>query len=164
MHKYGLTYVFILLAIIVAAFLMCNRYENPSSRKGSEKATEAQVQKNKPTTYASKNIAALTSEAVVVPYVKQNRKLPNYYITKKEAREKGWNPAEGNLCKVLPERAIGGDVFSNREKLLPAEGGRKWFEADLNYNCGNRNADRLLYSNDGLVYVTYDHYKTFKQR
>ncbi|MCH5717378.1 ribonuclease domain-containing protein [Niabella hibiscisoli] len=65
---------------------------------------------------------------------------------------------------MLPGRAIGGDVFSNREGGLPSAEKRKWFEADLNYKCGRRNADRLLYSNDGLVYVTYDHYKTFQQK
>ncbi|MCH5683635.1 hypothetical protein LWM68_04755 [Niabella sp. W65] len=47
---------------------------------------------------------------------------------------------------------------------MPAAEKRKWFEADLNYKCGRRNADRLLYSSDGLIYVTYDHYKTFQQK
>ena len=40
---------------------------------------------------------------------------------------------------------------------------RRWYEVDVNYNCGNRGADRILFSNDGLVYVTYDHYKTFQE-
>lgn len=109
-------------------------------------------------------IDSLTREAIVVPYVKKHRQLPACYITKAEAREKGWDAASGNLCDVLPGRAIGGDVFGNREGGLPAAEKRKWFEADLNYKCGRRNADRLLYSSDGLIYVTYDHYKTFEQR
>lgn len=108
-------------------------------------------------------IDELTKEAVVVPYVKEHQKLPDYYITKSEARRLGWIASEGNLCNVLPGKAIGGDVFTNREGSLPA-GKRKWFEADLNYNCGRRNADRLLFSSDGLIYITYDHYKTFQQR
>ena len=110
------------------------------------------------------SIDQLTREEVVVPYVKKHRQLPGYYIKKSEAREKGWEAAKGNLCDVLPGKAIGGDVFSNREGSLPAAEKRKWFEADLNYKCGRRNADRLLYSSDGLIYVTYDHYKTFQRK
>lgn len=110
------------------------------------------------------SIDKLTREEVVVLYVKKHQQLPEYYIKKSEAREKGWDAAAGNLCDVLPGRAIGGDVFSNREGGLPAAEKRKWFEADLNYKCGRRNADRLVYSNDGLIYVTYDHYKTFQQK
>lgn len=110
------------------------------------------------------NIDKLTSEEVVVPYVKKHQKLPGCYITKNEARKQGWIAAEGNLCEVLPGKAIGGDVFSNREGSLPFSGNRKWYEADLNYKCGRRNADRLLYSSDGLIYVTRDHYKTFEEQ
>lgn len=113
---------------------------------------------------ATKRIDELTSEKVVVPYVNKNHKLPDYYIKKSEARKQGWIASEGNLCDVLPGKAIGGDVFSNREGNLPKSDKRKWFEADLNYNCGRRNADRLVFSNDGLIYVTYDHYKTFQQK
>lgn len=109
-------------------------------------------------------IDSLTREEVVVPYVKKHQQLPAYYIKKGEARDKGWEPAAGNLCDVLPGRAIGGDIFSNREGGLPTAEKRKWFEADLNYKCGRRNADRLLYSTDGLIFVTYDHYKTFQQK
>ena len=66
-----------------------------------------------------------------------------------------------NLCAVLPGKAIGGDRFSNREGQLPSAGGRVWREADINYQCGRRGADRLLYSSDGLIFVTRDHYKNF---
>lgn len=111
-----------------------------------------------------RSVDQLTREDVVVPYVKKHQRLPEYYIKKGEAREKGWEPAAGNLCDVLPGRAIGGDLFSNREGGLPSAEKRKWFEADLNYKCGRRNADRLLYSSDGLLYVTHDHYKTFEQQ
>jgi ribonuclease len=111
-----------------------------------------------------KDIDELTKEAVVVPYVKQFHRLPRCYITKKYARKRGWDPAKGNLCEVLPGRAIGGDRFTNREGRLPEKPRRKWYEADLNYNCAHRNADRLLFSNDGLVFVTKDHYKTFAQQ
>lgn len=106
----------------------------------------------------------LTSEKVVVAYLKEYQKLPDYYITKAKARSQGWVASKGNLCEVLPGRAIGGDNFGNREKKLPSKSGRKWFEADLNYNCNQRNADRVVFSNDGLIYVTFDHYNSFQKR
>jgi guanyl-specific ribonuclease Sa len=59
--------------------------------------------------------------------------------------------------------SIGGDVFGNREGMLPKSDGRKWFECDINYSGGYRGAERIVYSNDGLIYYTNDHYKTFKQ-
>ncbi|MDQ1225796.1 guanyl-specific ribonuclease Sa [Pantoea ananatis] len=69
---------------------------------------------------------------------------------------------KGDLCEVLPGRAIGGDRFSNRERKLPERADRQWFEADVNYRCGHREADRLVYSSDGLVFLSTDHYRTFK--
>ena len=111
-----------------------------------------------------KKIDKLTREEVVVHFVKANGRLPDYYIKKEEARRRGWNAAAGNLCEVLPGRAIGGDLFTNRQKLLPVKAGRRWFEGDLNYACGRRNANRILYSSDGEIFVTYDHYKTVVKR
>ena len=81
--------------------------------------------------------------------------MPDSYITKKEARNLGWDPKLGNLGDIAPGKSIGGDVFKNRENKLPAKDGRVWFEADINYSGEFRNQDRVIYSNDGLVYVTY---------
>lgn len=109
-------------------------------------------------------IDQLTAENVVVAFVKKNGFLPAYYIKKNAARQRGWIASEGNLCKVLPGKAIGGDVFTNRQKILPSKNNRIWYEADLNYNCGRRNADRILFSSDKLIFVTKDHYKTFEEK
>ena len=114
--------------------------------------------------YKDKSIDDLTEEKLVIDYLKKHHKLPHYYIIKKEAKKQGWEPSSGNLCDVLPGRAIGGDKFSNREKKLPSRNGRIYYEADVNYDCGHRDADRLVYSNDGLIFLTHDHYKTFEQR
>ncbi|WP_186369929.1 ribonuclease [Yersinia bercovieri] len=107
------------------------------------------------------SIEQLTQPKPVAKYLQAHHRLPDFYITKQQAREKGWDPKEGNLCQVLPGRAIGGDRFSNRERQLPQAKGRNWHEADVNYRCGHRGSDRLLYSNDGLIYLTQDHYKHF---
>ncbi len=143
---------YIILVLVAAGAFLFFKDQPPAG--GDAVANDSTVQ----------SIDQLTREDVVVPYVKKHQKLPGYYIKKSEAREKGWKAAAGNLCDVLPGKAIGGDVFSNREGSLPAAEKRKWFEADLNYKCGRRNADRLLYSSDGLIYVTHDHYKTFQQK
>lgn len=108
------------------------------------------------------NIRSLTDENTVVPYVKEHHRLPPCYITKREARQNGWNPSEGNLCDVLPGRAIGGDYFSNRERRLPQN--NRYYEADVNYDCGHRDADRLIFTKDGDVWITYDHYRTFTKK
>jgi len=64
-------------------------------------------------------IEELTEESVVINYIKKHHKLPGYYLTKSEAKQKGWVPAKGNLCEVLPGKAIGGDHFGERGRKLP---------------------------------------------
>jgi len=118
--------------------------------------------KNNNTNPASQPIDQLTEEKTVINYVKQNHRLPEYYITKNEARKLGWNASKGNLCDVLPGKAIGGDKFGNREKKLPQ--GEKYYEADVNYSCGNRNADRIIFTENGDVYLTKNHYKSFEKQ
>lgn len=88
--------------------------------------------------------------------------LPDNYITKNEAKELGWVSREGNLWEVAPGKSIGGDYFGNREGHLPEKKGRKYYECDVDYYGGYRGDDRIIYSNDGLVYYTGDHYNTFE--
>ncbi len=94
-------------------------------------------------------------------WVMYRQQLPPYYVTKEEARKKGWVPDEGNLADVIPEFSVGGNVYHNKEDRLPRKNGRVWYEADINYIEGYRGHERMLYSNDGLIFVTYDHYQTF---
>lgn len=96
-------------------------------------------------------------------YIYTYNKLPDNYITKSEAKEMGWDSQKGNLWDVAEGYVIGGDKFGNREKLLPVEEGRKYYEADVNYQGGYRGAERLVYSNDGLIFYTKDHYDSFEQ-
>ena len=93
----------------------------------------------------------------------QHGTLPGHYVTKDDAKLAGWIKKEGNLREVLPGASIGGDSYKNKDGKLPSSPRRLWFEADMNYLGGFRStpAHRVLYSNDGLVFVTYDHYKTF---
>ena len=104
----------------------------------------------------------LTSFESVASYIKAHQQLPDNFITKAEARKLGWDPQGGNLHDVAPGKSIGGDVFQNREKKLPYKKGRIWYEADIHYTSGHRGKDRILFSNDGLIYKTEDHYETFE--
>lgn len=87
--------------------------------------------------------------------------LPNYYITKWEAKRNGWDTKLGNLSEACPNKMIGGDIFFNSKEKLPHAQNRVWYEADIDYLEGYRNTSRILYSNDGLIFVSYDHYQTF---
>ncbi len=89
--------------------------------------------------------------------------LPDNFITKNEARDLGWDSQAGNLDEVAPGMSIGGDTFGNREGLLPKADGRKYYECDVNYEGGYRGEERIVYSNDGLIFYTDDHYKSFEQ-
>lgn len=87
--------------------------------------------------------------------------LPDYYLTKEEAEAIGWIRRKGNLNKVAQGKMIGGDRYFNKNGHLPSDLGRTWFEADIEYETSYRGDNRILYSNDGLIFVTYDHYLTY---
>ena len=92
--------------------------------------------------------------------IKYNRNLPNYYVTQKRAKECGWKQKK-SPSNFIPGKMIGGDIYDNDDNRLPDGDGRIWYEADINYRKGHRNGQRIVWSNDGLVFASYDHYKTF---
>lgn len=104
-----------------------------------------------------------TQKDEVALYLHLYEHLPDNYITKKEAKALGWDSSAGNLWEVAPGKSIGGDHFGNYEELLPEEDGRDYFECDIDYEGGYRNAKRIIYSDDGLIFYTEDHYQTFEQ-
>lgn len=103
-----------------------------------------------------------SSKEEVAEYIHLFEHLPDNYITKGEAKKLGWVSSKGNLWDVAPGKSIGGDSFGNREGLLPEAKGRKYFECDIDYEGGYRNENRIIYSNDGLVYYTGDHYRSYE--
>lgn len=98
----------------------------------------------------------------VALYLHAFEELPPNYITKDEARSLGWDSRRGNLWDVAYGMSIGGDRFGNREGLLPDARNRLWYECDVNYWGGYRGAERLLFSSDGLIYYSNDHYQTYQ--
>lgn len=106
---------------------------------------------------------AITAPQDIADYIFAHGTLPDNFLTKNEARQLGWDSSKNYVSDVAPGYSIGGDKFGNYEGLLPDASGRKWYEADANYTVGPRGAERILYSSDGLVYYTNDHYQTFTE-
>jgi len=96
----------------------------------------------------------------VALYIHTYGHLPGNYITKKEAEDLGWSG--GSIEKYAKGKAIGGDYFGNYEGQLPKKNGRKYYECDIDTKgAKSRGAKRIIFSNDGLIYFTDDHYETF---
>ena len=104
------------------------------------------------------------SKEDVALYIHTYGKLPSNYITKAEAKEAGWSGNGGDkLDKYCPGKCIGGDYFGNYEGLLPKASGRKWTECDIGtLGAKNRGVKRIVFSNDGLIYYSPDHYDSFE--
>ena len=101
-----------------------------------------------------------TSAEDVVLYLHLYAHLPQNFITKKDARALGWNG--GALDDYADGKCIGGDRFGNYEGLLPDAPGREYHECDIDtLHAASRGAKRIVYSNDGLIYYTEDHYESF---
>ena len=104
-----------------------------------------------------------TTKEEVALYIHTYGRLPGNFISKTKARARGWEASEGNLDEVCPGMSIGGSRFYNDDGLLPNKRGRQWTECDINYHGGFRGAERIVFSNDGLIFYTDDHYETFEQ-
>lgn len=103
-----------------------------------------------------------TTKEDVALYIHCYGVLPGNFITKAQARELGWEG--GGLESYAPGKCIGGDAFGNREGLLPDAPGRTWTECDIDtLGASSRGAKRIVFSNDGLIYYTDDHYESFER-
>lgn len=103
-----------------------------------------------------------TSKEDVALYIHTYGRLPENFVTKKEAEAAGWSG--GSVEKYLPGKCIGGSSFGNKEGLLPDKEGRRWTECDINtLGKSSRGAERIVFSNDGLIFYTGDHYESFEQ-
>ena len=101
-----------------------------------------------------------TSAEDVALYLHLYAHLPRNFIAKKDARALGWNG--GGLDDYADGKCIGGDRFGNYEGLLPDAPGREYHECDIDtLHAASRGAKRIVYSNDGLIYYTEDHYESF---
>jgi len=99
-----------------------------------------------------------TSAYDVAEYIHTYHKLPTNYVKEEKAKAKGWKT---NECPADYGIMIGGRKFKNHEKLLPE--GETYYECDVDYDGNSRGEKRLVYTKDGTVYYTSDHYESFTQ-
>lgn len=128
--------------------------------------TSADINDDNPNTSESNSSTlsedgSYTSKEDVALYIHLYGHLPSNFITKKEAENLGWNG--GSLEPFAPGKCIGGNHFGNYEGLLPQKAGRSYTECDIDtLGAARRGAKRIVFSNDGLIYYTEDHYNSFE--
>ena len=140
----------------------------PTAEPADEPATEPTAESTatpepaaEPEVPAIDEYGTYTTKEDVALYIHVYGKLPENFITKKEAEALGW--PGGELEPYAPGKCIGGSRFGNYEGLLPDKEGRKWTECDIDtLGAKKRGAKRIVFSNDGLIYYTDDHYESFE--
>ena len=150
-----------MLALVVACagatpLAGCSRQTDAAGGSGAAVAERV-------TTGVPEKGGSYTSKEDVAAYLHAYGELPSNYISKTKARAQGWSPSKGNLDEVCPGMSIGGGTFHDDDGALPKARGRSWRECDVNYHGGFRGEERLVYSSDGLIFYTGDHYQTFEQ-
>ncbi|MGN1191301.1 MAG: ribonuclease domain-containing protein [Dorea sp.] len=150
-------YIIGIVLLMLCLLMGCESQESLQEESSSD---QSQVQQE--IQVSVEESGEYTSKDEVAAYLNEFGHLPDNFITKKEAQALGWDSKEGNLDEVAPGKSIGGDYFGNYEEVLPDAEGRTYHECDIDYEGGFRNAKRIVYSDDGLIYYTEDHYETFE--
>ena len=146
-----------ILLLAVAVFSSCAYTAQPVEREDVSKTTAAKTTKVKT---IDKN-GSYTSKEDVALYIHTYGELPSNFITKKEAERLGWDG--GSLEPYAPGKSIGGSYFGNYEGKLPKKKGRTYYECDIDTKGKrSRGPKRIVYSTDGLIYYTPNHYETFE--
>ena len=159
--------VLILLALLIFGVLYFSENQNAEpAQTASPAQTEATVSPDVSPTPSPESAAldedgVYTSKEDVALYIHLYGHLPNNFITKKQAQALGWS--SGSLEPYAPGKCIGGSRFGNFEGLLPEADGRYYTECDIDtLGASKRGAKRIVFSNDGLIYYTDDHYESFE--
>lgn len=135
--------------------------EEPAQASDQETAAEETEEAPAAETPAIDEDGVYTSKDDVALYLHTYGHLPSNFITKKEAEKLGWSG--GSLEPYAPGKCIGGSHFGNYEGILPEKDGRSYTECDIDtLDADKRGAKRIVFSNDGLIYYTEDHYETFE--
>lgn len=174
-REINLVPLMILIVLSIAFTVAIRQLDSQEAAPTAPVPSAAVVQTAPPETYASRQATAMPSDApldapsdgaligdrdAVAAHIREHGELPDYYITKREAERLGWQG--GSLEPYAPGKMIGGDRFGNYEELLPKKAGRVWTECDIgSFGSSSRGAKRIVYSNDGLIYYTDDHYASF---
>lgn len=135
--------------------------EEPAQASDQETAAEETEEAPAAETPAIGEDGVYTTKDDVALYLHTYGHLPSNFITKKEAEKLGWSG--GSLEPYAPGKCIGGSHFGNYEGILPEKDGRSYTECDIDtLGADKRGAKRIVFSNDGLIYYTEDHYETFE--
>ncbi|NCB41098.1 MAG: ribonuclease [Clostridia bacterium] len=152
---------FILILVILWAAFFPSSYQNPFPVLKSDKNSTAPISTSN---YPSTKIVEegfYTSKEDVALYIHTYNRLPDNYVTKEMASASGWRG--GGLEEYIPGASIGGNKFGNYEEILPASSTRVYRECDIDtLGMESRGSKRIVYSNDGLIYYTEDHYESFE--
>ena len=125
--------------------------------------TAGKKQTEEPAKTQTEESGPITDPQAVADYIFTHGELPDNFITKEEAKALGWDSGRNYVGDVAPGKSIGGDRFGNYQGQLPKAKGRKFYECDVNYKGKKRGEERIIYSNDGHVWYTKDHYETFEE-
>ena len=166
-NKFTKIIIPIIVFLILLAAMLMSKPDTPQPLV-NQMLAEQQVQEHQTAQQPTSTITVeedkyYSSKDEVATYIHQFHHLPDNYITKTKAKKLGWEQTEGNLWDVLPGMSIGGGPFNNYDGKLPEEAGREYKECDIDYNGGARGSKRIVYSNDGLIFYTGDHYETFER-
>ena len=155
----------VLVLLLAAVFLLGGCTANALETARSKKNTATPAVAVEPTAVPepAATPGPLDEAQRIADYLFEYGKLPDNFIRKRDAQALGWDGRYNYVSDVAPGKSIGGDYFGNYEKKLPVVEGRKYYEADCFYQGGSRNAYRIIYSNDGHVWYTGDHYNTFTE-
>ena len=153
---------FALMFILIFALVMLTESVILPALSGGETpaATAAQSTERQPDASAVDEDGEYTEKDELALYIHLYGHLPGNFVTKAEAEAAGWTG--GAVGKTLPGKSIGGDRFYNREGLLPKASGRVWTECDVGERRNTRGGERIVFSNDGLIYYSPDHYDSFE--
>ena len=156
-------FVIILAAVMLLSSCAASAQETAKKKKNTAAPTVTAEPADTPTAMPEPTATPGPMEAAqeLADYIFEHGELPETFLTKKEAQALGWDSSWNYVSDVAPGMSIGGDHFGNYEKQLPVVQGRRYYEADCFYRGGKRNAYRIIYSNDGHVWYTGDHYNTF---
>ena len=159
--KRKLTALLLLLALLLSLTACGDAVQTIDTVQQAAQTVQELADAQEEETPAIEEDGTYTTKEDVARYIHTYGHLPENFITKKQAQALGWEG--GSLEPYAPGKCIGGSRFGNYEGTLPEKDGRTYTECDIDtLGASKRGAKRIVFSNDGLIYYTEDHYETFE--
>ena len=159
--KRKLTALLLLLALLLSLTACGDAAQTIDTVQQAAQTVQELADAQEEETPAIEEDGTYTTKEDVALYIHTYGHLPENFITKKQAQALGWEG--GSLEPYAPGKCIGGSRFGNYEGTLPEKDGRTYTECDIDtLGASKRGAKRIVFSNDGLIYYTEDHYETFE--